>query len=66
MGGDYVGPLKAVHIDAAAVLRLTYWPGNDALKGAVPAAPVPPGAVFRQNSTEGFVLEGTVSVLATP
>jgi hypothetical protein len=35
IGGDWIAPLKAVHIDHAAELRLIYWKGNDALKGAL-------------------------------
>ena len=35
IGGDWIAPLKAVHIDHAAELRLIYWKGNNALKGAL-------------------------------
>lgn len=31
---SYFSPLKAVHQDAAGLLELRWWPGNEALKGA--------------------------------
>ena len=59
IGGDYIAPLKAVHIDHAAELRLIYWKGNDALKGALRA----PGTLTEGlNGTLGFVVEGTVQL----
>eukprot|EP01052_Picozoa_sp_SAG31_P033663 SAG31_NODE_3833_length_3838_cov_2.158866_3_plen_261_part_00 len=38
IGGDWIAPLKAVHIDHAAELRLIYWKGNNALKGTLRVA----------------------------
>ena len=32
-GDSYFSPLKAVHRDAAGVLSLRWWPGNEAIKG---------------------------------
>ena len=32
IGGDWIAPLKSVHIDHAGELRLIYWTGNEKLK----------------------------------
>ena len=59
IGGDYIAPLKAVHIDRAAELRLTYWKGNDALKGTLRKAGTATEAL---NGSLGFVVEGNIQL----
>lgn len=59
IGGDYIAPLKAVHIDHAAELRLIYWKGNDALKGTLREAGTSTEAL---NGTLGFVVEGSMQL----
>eukprot|EP01046_Picozoa_sp_COSAG06_P060058 COSAG06_NODE_12639_length_1349_cov_2.499200_3_plen_121_part_01 len=34
IGGDFIAPFKTTHIDTDGSLRLVYWKGNNALKGA--------------------------------
>lgn len=64
----YLGLLKGTNLDAQGALRLTWWPGNDALKHK-PVAVTPPAAraagpvaMFgrKLDASAGFVLEGTL------
>jgi len=67
----YTAPMKRARVDAEGVMRLGWWQGNDALKGAVQKVTVPPPAgkdgtepVFsatRINVRCGSILEGSVN-----
>ena len=69
-GQVYAGLLKGTHVDGEGTLRLTWWPGNEALKHKSVAVP-PPAAGGRGpirllggklNIASGLVLEGMLKL----
>jgi hypothetical protein len=67
----FLPPLKAAAVDAAGVLRLAWWPGNEAARGgALPFAPEPTPfgdvalALGVFNVTQGVLLEADVNASA--
>jgi hypothetical protein len=61
LGGDFIAPLKAAHIDAGGSLRLVYWRGNDALRRAPLAVDGPLGAAFVAQGAVGLPAGGNLS-----
>ena len=65
--GDYIAPLKSVHIDPAdGALRLAFWPGNNALKGtSLRSANMEGGSgaqLTNLGGNQGFVALGSVAL----
>ena len=64
LGGDFIAPLKAVHIDTDGSLRLVYWHGNDALKGSALEASGPLGSAFVAHGAVRLPFGGNLSFVS--